>query len=111
MLGGESLSLQTDSCLRAVSRPPLQPIPFVICSTDQKMGLLTLKSRARGSDFPHLNWSQIRLVELLLVTLSLLLLLYALTTHAHSHESTTGAGSLESGKWGAHLSSGHHPWP
>ena len=61
--------------------------------------------------FPHLNWSQIRLLELLVVTLSLLLLLYALTTHAHSHESTTGAGSLESGKWRARLSSGLHPWP
>lgn len=38
--------------------------------------------------FLHLNWSQIRLVELLVVILSLLLLLCALTTRAHSHEST-----------------------
>lgn len=29
-------------------------VPFVICTTDQKMGLLTLESRARGSDLFHI---------------------------------------------------------
>lgn len=83
-------------------------VPFVICTIDQKMGLLNLESRARGFDLFHI-WTGGKSdpLELPVILLSPHSFPYA----AHSSPlSWLEALSGERVMW-PYLAFGHRPWP
>lgn len=111
-LGWENLSSAMPPPQRAATCGSLRSglcvlVPFVICTIGQKMGLLTLESRARGS-FPSLNWRKIR------PTRAPRNLPPPCSSPYSAHTCPLpwpGAVFLQCGKYGTQLTFDHHPWP